>query len=56
MQNYAGFVCVVNNVSRKLNYGYAVLESEIRKSINSVGIGYSMGFLKGSSVCYVGKL
>ena len=28
-----------------LNYGYAILESEIRKSVNSVGLDYSIGFL-----------
>ena len=28
-----------------LNYGYAILESEIRKNINSVGLDYSIGFL-----------
>ena len=28
-----------------LNYGYAILESEIRKAINSVGLDYSIGFL-----------
>jgi len=28
-----------------LNYGYALLESEIRKSINSIGLDYFIGFL-----------
>lgn len=28
-----------------MNYGYTILESEIRKSINSVGLDYSIGFL-----------
>ena len=28
-----------------LNYGYAILESEIRKSINVIGLDYSIGFL-----------
>jgi len=28
-----------------LNYGYTILESEIRKGINSVGLDYSIGFL-----------
>ena len=28
-----------------LNYGYVILESEIRKKINSVGLDYSIGFL-----------
>ena len=28
-----------------MNYGYAILESEIRKAINSVGLDYSIGFL-----------
>ena len=28
-----------------LNYGYAILESEIRKVINGIGLDYSIGFL-----------
>jgi len=28
-----------------LNYGYAILESEIRKTINGIGLDYSIGFL-----------
>ena len=28
-----------------MNYGYAILESEIRKSINAIGLDYSIGFL-----------
>ncbi len=28
-----------------LNYGYAILESEIRKAINAIGLDYSIGFL-----------
>jgi len=28
-----------------LNYGYAILESEIRKAINGIGLDYSIGFL-----------
>ncbi len=28
-----------------MNYGYAILESEIRKAINSVGLDYYIGFL-----------
>ena len=28
-----------------MNYGYAILESEIRKGINSVGLDYFIGFL-----------
>ena len=28
-----------------LNYGYSILESEVRKTINSVGLDYSIGFL-----------
>ena len=34
-----------DEINALLNYGYAVLESEIRKSINSVGLDYSIGFL-----------
>ena len=34
-----------DEINALLNYGYAVLESEIRKSINSVGLDYSVGFL-----------
>ena len=28
-----------------LNYGYAILESEVRKAINAIGLDYSVGFL-----------
>ena len=28
-----------------LNYGYAILESEVRKAINGIGLDYSIGFL-----------
>ena len=34
-----------DEINALLNYGYALLESEIRKSINSVGLDYSVGFL-----------
>ena len=34
-----------DEINALLNYGYAILESEIRKSINSVGLDYSIGFL-----------
>jgi len=34
-----------DEINALLNYGYAVLESEIRKSINSVGLDYTVGFL-----------
>jgi len=34
-----------DEVNALLNYGYAILESEIRKGINSVGLDYSIGFL-----------
>ena len=34
-----------DEINALLNYGYAILESEIRKSINSVGFDYSIGFL-----------
>ena len=34
-----------DEINALLNYGYAVLESEIRKGINSVGLDYSIGFL-----------
>jgi len=34
-----------DEINALLNYGYAILESEIRKTINSVGLDYSVGFL-----------
>ena len=34
-----------DEINALLNYGYAILESEIRKGINSVGFDYSIGFL-----------
>ncbi len=34
-----------DEINALLNYGYAILESEIRKSVNSVGLDYSIGFL-----------
>ena len=34
-----------DEINALLNYGYAILESEIRKAINSVGLDYSVGFL-----------
>ena len=34
-----------DEVNALLNYGYAILESEIRKSINGIGLDYSIGFL-----------
>jgi len=34
-----------DEVNALLNYGYAILESEIRKSINAIGLDYSIGFL-----------
>jgi len=34
-----------DEINALLNYGYAILESEIRKSINLVGLDYSVGFL-----------
>lgn len=34
-----------DEINALLNYGYAILESEIRKSINSIGLDYSIGFL-----------
>jgi len=39
-----------DEINALLNYGYAILESEIRKSINSVGLDYSIGFLHESTV------
>jgi len=32
-----------------LNYGYAILESEIRKAINSIGLDPAIGFLHEST-------
>jgi CRISPR-associated protein Cas1 len=34
-----------DEVNALLNYGYAILESEIRKAINGMGLDYSIGFL-----------
>ncbi|MDH3278844.1 MAG: CRISPR-associated endonuclease Cas1 [Nitrosopumilus sp.] len=34
-----------DEINALLNYGYAILESEIRKGINAVGLDYSIGFL-----------
>ena len=34
-----------DEINALLNYGYAILESEIRKMINSIGLDYSVGFL-----------
>ena len=34
-----------DEINALLNYGYAILESEIRKAINGVGLDYSIGFL-----------
>jgi len=34
-----------DEINALLNYGYAILESEIRKVINGLGLDYSIGFL-----------
>ena len=34
-----------DEINALLNYGYAILESEIRKLINAIGLDYSIGFL-----------
>ncbi len=34
-----------DEINALLNYGYSILESEVRKSINSIGLDYSIGFL-----------
>ena len=34
-----------DEINALLNYGYAILESEIRKATNTVGLDYSIGFL-----------
>ena len=34
-----------DEINALLNYGYAILESEIRKAINVIGLDYSIGFL-----------
>ena len=39
-----------DEINALLNYGYAILESEIRKAINSVGLDHSIGFLHESAV------
>ncbi len=34
-----------DEINALLNYGYAILESEVRKAINGIGLDYSIGFL-----------
>jgi CRISPR-associated protein Cas1 len=34
-----------DEVNALLNYGYAILESEIKRAINGIGLDYSIGFL-----------
>ena len=34
-----------DEINALLNYGYAILESEIRKAVNASGLDYSIGFL-----------
>ncbi|MDH5431747.1 MAG: CRISPR-associated endonuclease Cas1 [Nitrosopumilus sp.] len=34
-----------DEINALLNYGYAILESEIRKSLNAIGLDYAVGFL-----------
>ena len=34
-----------DEINALLNYGYSILESEVRKVVNSVGLDYSIGFL-----------
>ena len=34
-----------DEINALLNYGYAILESEIRKAINAIGLDHSIGFL-----------
>jgi len=34
-----------DEINALLNYGYSILESEVRKTVNSVGLDYSVGFL-----------
>lgn len=34
-----------DEINALLNYGYAILESEIRKGINAIGLDSSIGFL-----------
>ena len=34
-----------DEINALLNYGYAILESEIRKATNGIGLDYSIGFL-----------
>jgi CRISPR-associated protein Cas1 len=34
-----------DEINALLNYGYAILESEIRKTINGIGLDYSIGYL-----------
>ena len=34
-----------DEINALLNYGYAILESEVRKSLNAIGLDYGVGFL-----------
>ena len=34
-----------DEINALLNYGYSILESEIRKAVNGIGLDYSVGFL-----------
>ena len=36
-----------DEINALLNYGYTILESEIRKAINAIGLDYSIGFHHG---------
>ena len=34
-----------DEINAMLNYGYAILESEVRRTLNSIGFDSSIGFL-----------
>ncbi|MDE1870866.1 MAG: CRISPR-associated endonuclease Cas1 [Candidatus Micrarchaeota archaeon] len=44
-KTYSHNVNASDEINALLNYGYAVLESEIRKDINAIGLDASIGFL-----------
>ncbi|MGH9878117.1 MAG: CRISPR-associated endonuclease Cas1 [Nitrososphaerales archaeon] len=44
-KSYSWNINASDEVNALLNYGYAVLESEVRKAINSVGLDPTIGFL-----------
>jgi CRISPR-associated protein Cas1 len=48
-KSYSWNMNASDEINALLNYGYAILESQIRKAINSVGLDMSVGFLHETS-------